>query len=268
MIEVPQQFQPTINVVYPQENTIIFEEWLSMHNIKLDREYLPIHWTSYFVNNGYGQNKQSLLELQHYIDSLPQNKKYWTVCQYDDGILVDVSRLDLLQFNMSKNIGVPIPLLCMPHTYNRMMRKNILASFIGNRTHQIRESIFNIRNGDYYISDRSHSIFEFCEVLSQSIFCLSPRGYGLSSFRMYEGMQYNCIPVYISDEFVIPYNMNFEEFGVLIEAKDAHRIEEILSSILPQEIVIKQDNIKKLYDSHFTYEGLKNQIIQVLKNEN
>ena len=267
MINVPYEYMLDINTVYPYGNYVIFEKWLSQQNIPdTKREYLPIQWTSYFVNNQYGNDKEALKNLQWYIDSLPKDKQYWTCVQYDDGILVDVSGIDLLQFSMSKDIGVKIPLLSMPHQFKKLVQKDILASFVGTWTHQIREHIFRIRNEEYYISDQPHTESEFCDVVSRSIFGLCPRGYGLSSFRIGECLQYGTIPVYISDEFIIPFGLDFNEFGVIIESKDAHRIEEILSSISLLSIIEKQNNIKEVYERYYTYEGAFNEIKQYLES--
>jgi hypothetical protein len=52
-------------------------------------------------------------ELQRFIDKLPKEKKYYTIVQYDDGILNDISGLDIIVYSMGcKKPGYyPIPLL-------------------------------------------------------------------------------------------------------------------------------------------------------------
>lgn len=99
------------------------------------------------------------------------------------------------------------------------------------------------------------------------MFTLCYRGYGANSFRLAECMQYGSIPVYVSDEFIIPWGLDFNEFGVLIEAKDSNRIVEILEAIEPDEIVRKQDNLKIYYDHYYTYESNLKLIIKHLENE-
>lgn len=269
MINVPEQFMPTINTVYPYENYEIFEDWVSHQKIitHTDRHYLPIQWTAYQVNNNYGNDKNALLALQQFVDSLPRDLKYWTICQYDDGILVDLKDLDVLTFSMSKKVGIEMPLLCMPHSFKWNGKKSIIASFIGTHTHPVREHIFKIVNGNYYISDNQHNTHEFCDIVSQSLFGLCPRGYGLNSFRITECMQYETIPVYISDDFIKPFDANFDEFAILIEEKDAHRITEILSQVSELEIVMKQIKIREIYKKYYTYEGAFQNIIRLL-NEN
>lgn len=80
---------------------------------------------------------------------------------------------------------------------------------------------------------------------------------------MYEGMQYNSIPVYLSDEYIIPYNLDFNSFGILL--KPNQNIHQVLSEIEPIEIINKQNKIKELYNDYFTYNGCKKQIIKYLE---
>ena len=233
MIDVPKRFAKQINVIYPPNNLLLFEEWFSMQNLpETEREYLPIQWTAYYVNNNYGQDKVALKELQDFLYSLPTDKRYYTIHQYDDGILNDVGHLDLLQFSMSKNIGYQLPLLSMPHPYQFDGSKLWFGNFIGSRTHPLRNKAEDlIRKKRYYISYDNHPIEKYCEIISKSLFTLCYRGYGCNSFRIAESMQYGSIPVYISDEFILPHGLNFNEFGVLIKEEDVDRTDEILLSI-------------------------------------
>ena len=265
MIHIPEEFTPTINTIYPWENDIIFEDWVSHeHILNTERQYLPIQWTAYHVNNNYGNNPVARKQLQDYVDKLPKDLKYWTICQYDDGVMTDFKDLDILVFSMSKKTGVEIPLLCKPHSYSWNGKKSIFASFIGTHTHPIRENVFNIKNRDFYISDKEHSIQDFCDIISHSLFGLCPRGYGLNSFRIAECMQYETIPVYISDEFIGCFDANFEDYGIVIEEKDANKIEEILKSYTDLQIVDKQLKIKEIYKEYYTYEGAFNKIKKIL----
>src|SRR6478752_346916 len=220
MINTPEWVRPQINVVYPYCNFIEFERWF-YENYKgdvTDREYLPIFWTGYYVNNNYGNDAISLYEMQHYIDNyIDKSKKYFTIVQYDDGILNDVSGLDLLQFNMSKTGEnmYTLPLIGQPYPFKFKSEKKYLANFIGNITHPIREHARTLEDkGGYYISFQKHEPEEYCKIISESIFTLCYRGYGINSFRIQEALQYNSIPVYIYDEFLEPHHTYFNEYGI------------------------------------------------------
>jgi hypothetical protein len=269
MIEIPIEFKPTINTIYPPNNVIEFERWFGeMYNHSLHREYLGVYWCAYQVNNNYGQDKEAMNRLQSFIDSLPRDKKYFTISQYDDGVGVYFKDLDVLQFNMSKNIGVTIPLMCQPHPYTFTEKGKYYCNFIGSLTHPIREYAKQLTsNSLYYISFDNHSIEKYCEIIHNSTFTLAFRGYGANSFRVSESLQYGSIPVVITDEFINPFDLNFEEFGVFIKSEDAHRIEEILNSINVTDILYKQIKCKEVYERYYTYEGAYFKIINYLKSE-
>ncbi len=264
-------FDITINVDYPKNNNPIFEKWVlkNYHNYEVnsDRVYLPIQWTAYYVNNNYGNDKAALGKLQDYLNRCDGSLKYWTCIQYDDAILNDVSHLDLLQFNMSKPYDIPIPLICQPHPYKFSSEKKYLVNFIGSRTHPIRNELekFKGREG-WYISYEPHSIEDYCRIMGESLFTICPRGYGLNSFRCCEGLQYDSIPIYLSDIHIEPFGLNFNEYG--IKVNNSQEIDMFLSGE-PDLVFIADKSIiaKKYYEKYYTYEGCLNQIIKSLEAE-
>lgn len=261
------KFQPHILPIYPPNNFKIFEEWFAGNykGCKTDRVLLPFFPTSYWVNNNYAQDLVAKREAQDYIDSLPNDIKYFVICQYDDGCLIDWKGKDVLEFNMSKKIGVELPLLCMPHPYKFSGEKKYLVNFIGSRTHPIRDELEKYKGREgWYISYERHDIETYCRVISESIFTLCPRGYGSNSFRICEAMQYRSIPVYISDEFIRPFNDRIENWMVVADKNEIGELSERLQL---------WDNATKgvfgitYYNKYYTYEGCFNEIIKYLENE-
>lgn len=270
IVNAPAAFRPHIGPVYPPDNNLIFEEWFRQNYVgcDTDRVYLDCFWTSYWVNHDYGNNKRAKQELQEYVDSLDRSKRYFTICQYDDGVLVNWNGLDVLEFNMSKTNGVMIPLLCQPHPYKFIGPKKWFANFVGGLTHPIRSTANRLMGSDgYYISFSPQHIETYCRILHESMFTLCYRGYGLNSFRISEAIQYGSIPVYISNEFILPYGINFDEFGVLIYESDADSIDEILQAIEPIEVIRKQERLYEVYEKYYTYEGNIKQIVKHLEAE-
>jgi len=266
-------FNPTPHIIpiYPPNNELIFEEWFAENHkgCNTDRELLPVFFTSFYVNNNYGNDLQIRKELQKYLYSLDASKKWFSIVQYDDSILDDTSHLDLLRFEMSKNIGVALPLLCMPHPFTfKGVEKKWFGNFVGSRTHPIRGNADKLRtHPDYFISFDQTPIETYCRIIHESVFTLCFRGYGLNSFRCAEAVQYGSIPVMISDEFIIPSWMNFEDFGVLIKADEAHRIDEILQAIPIQTVIEKQNKLPEAYENFYTYEANLKHIINYLETE-
>lgn len=268
--EVPEQFRPRINTVYPPNNNTEFERWVyeTYKECETDRIYLPVLWTAYYVNNNYGQDKNAIAQLQAFIDSLDKSKKYWSVIQYDDSILNDVSGLDILRFEMSKNNGIPIPLMCEPHPYKFDTPKKYFASFIGSRTHPVRNELEKFKGkAGWYISFDPHPIEDYCRVIHESLFSICPRGYGFSSFRVLESLQLGAIPVYLSDEWVLPNGLTFYDFGCLIHNDKVGELDKILGYLDDEQIQYKQRQLKRIYLEHYTYEGCLINIIDNLELE-
>lgn len=270
--EVPEQFRPRINTIYPPNNNTEFERWVyeTYSKCETDRIYLPIFWTGYYVNHSYGQDKEAINRLQSFIDSLDKSKKFWTVVQYDDSILNDVSGLDILRFEMSKKNGVDIPLMCEPHPYVFDTPKKYLASFVGSRTHPIRNELEQLKGlSEFYISFEPHSAEEYCRVLHESIFSFCPRGYGLNSFRILESLQYGAIPIYRSDDFIEPFSTPFYQIGLKTnpEGESFYTFVSRLLSIGDYHTKQYQDKLPYWFKKFYTYEGCLIHIIENIETE-
>ena len=265
MIEVPEEYQPIQNVVYPSGNQIPFERYFTQKYKELKpntfRRYLPIHWTACYVNNGYGKDKG---ELQTFLNSLDKSLKYFTIIQYDDGILEDVSGLDILVYSMGcKRPGYyPLPLISQPinNNYHELVDKDILMSFFGANTHKIRQSIVNELNNNF-VKLESKPIEQYYDILKRSAFALCPRGYGITSFRLFEAMAFNCIPVYISDDFLEPFNLPMSEYCIKILPDQIKDIPDILSKV---DVPAMQAKVKEYYENYFVYSQCFNSIIKTL----
>lgn len=270
--DTPTYLTPMQFTRYPPDNAITFERWYYNSWTRADereRVYLPIQWTALYCNNGYG-NAPILHTIQKYLDGLDRSKKYYTIVQYDDGILNNIDHLDIKVIAMAgPRIDFAIPMLCTPHKFNypASIKKDIFASFVGSLTHPIRATMIDQLQGKegYYISTKHHDLKEYCQILARSKYALCPRGYGQSSFRIQEAIDFGAIPVYISDEFVLPYNMPTFVFGVICEPYDD------IDNGLKYIDETGQDKICKTIiernKSLYTYAGCKREILQHLANE-
>lgn len=267
MIEVHPDFRPQINQEYPPGNKPIFEEWFFQNfdkNIRTDRTYLPVFWSSFYVNNRYGRDRGTMDMMQRMIDGLPKGIKYYTILQYDDGIMNNISELDIKIFGSGGGrIDYPLPLLCQPHSFHSYNEKTFFANFMGVMNHPIRKQMKEtLKMPKYFIRDKEFSIDDYCKIMAQSTFTLCPRGYGLTSFRICETLQQGSIPVYISDKFILPHNKDFQDYGVLIGSNDINRIDEILSVLTPEEIQNKQFLGALAYKNIYNWEETKRLIYQ------
>jgi hypothetical protein len=127
------------------------------------------------------------------------------IVQHDDCVLFNLHGADVKIFGMGCKGDVQLPLVCQPHKYEfKETNRSIFASFIGSITHPIRKKMVDELQGKdgYFISTELTSLHTYCYIMSQSKYALCPRGYGKTSFRIQEALQYGAIPIYISDEFL------------------------------------------------------------------
>lgn len=268
-IHVPEQFRPSQKRPYPPHSFLTFEEWCynQFTGEESERHYLPIFFTNYYVSNGYGRVPGPIDQLQRFIDTLDKSKSYWSCLQFDDGVLNLIEGLDIKVFAPCAKRDVTIPLMCMPIPFDfDPIKKDIFASFVGRPTHPLRKAVmagYKGRDG-YYLSEDHHGMKNYAAILARSVFSLCSRGYGENSFRTSESLQLGSIPVYISDDHAIPFDLDFEEFGVIVHPKDIAFIDEILKEIPEKEIKRKQKAIPHIYKEYYTYEGCKRQMLKYL----
>ncbi len=258
---------------YPKDNLLIFEEWYFMYHTSeaaRGRLYLPIFWTGYYIRCGYGKDAMAIQSLQEYINTLDRTKKYYTIVQYDDGILNDLTDLDIRVFSMSgKPMHYPLPLICSPHSYQYSGERDIFMSFVGRRTHRVRDQLIDCYKDhpDCLVTDTLHSLEDYCEILSRSIFALCPRGYGPTSFRIAEAIQYGAIPVYISDYLIFPHHFVFPGLAIPLDKNfDPASLLACLQN-QPAEIQDYRKDMPEIFQKYYSYEGNKQLILENLYHD-
>lgn len=268
----------------PPDNAVIFEEYFGLkyndsNRGENDRIYLPCYWTNYYVSKGHATEDMS--ELQEELDALPRDKSYFTICQWDDGILQDLKDLDIYVYGQGGYGDYPIPLNCIPHGSHQSSKFDIkptLASFIGtiDDRHSVREEMADVfaNEKDCVIEDRRGKGFfhRFTKVMSESKFALCPRGYGKTSFRICEALEVGVIPVYIYDDPWIPFPdiLPFEGYGVLCHVDKLINLPEYLRELSKDEDLMKQmrENGKIAYNRFYDYEGCRQQILRMEREYN
>lgn len=262
--------------VYPPYHTgdyleDYFYKRFEKENPSVERDYIGISWTTLYCDN----KREGL---QEFLNSLPKDRKYFTVSQHDDAPQ-ELLPPDTICFSAGGNIQrpniIPIPLICsqLNINYNDTHKRQILASFVGSATHPIRikmaESCKSHKNLPIYMKGWTPSVnqneFEtFVTLTLNSKFCLCPRGYGLNSFRLYEAMQLGCVPVVITDNYYLPWKdeLNWKEFAVLIDENELPYILDILESISEEHLNKMKNKIREVYSKYFTMHGMYDNILK------
>jgi hypothetical protein len=269
MVDVPLRFKPVQSIEYPEGNKIPFERYFEQYFVENRpetlRKYLPVHFCAFIVNHGQGTYEKQMAWLQKYIDELPRDEKYFCICQHDNGLMFDVSHLDILVYSMGNNTPsyYPIPLISQPLncTPFEVCKKDILYSFVGADTHTIRWQLVNELKSEWVRFEKiSHDAY--VDELKRTTFSLCPRGFGITSFRLFESLHFGAIPVYISDDgYWEPFNIPFETYGIKLKSSDIKNLDSILAQI---NIPEKQAAVKEFYNNYCVYSSCADKIIQTL----
>lgn len=270
ILSVKHQFQPrTQPFKYPKHNRDFgveqdFLKYLLKHKelvaenpATADWHYLPIYWTKWHLNHDFG--KSSLLELQREVNRLIlDDSKTFTICQYDDGPLVDLGGT-LVFFASRKTIeGIDIPLLCATHRKPLFEPlKKYLASFMGRLSnHPIRQEMAECLRDrdDVYIYDGTRATRDFVYKTLESDIALCPRGYGGSSFRFFEAMQLGVVPFLIGDLDTRPFKkfINWDELSLF--SQSASELNDILDSLQKADLRLMGKKAAEFWKKELTYQ--------------
>lgn len=250
-----------------------FYAWYTKKNVKSSRKYIDIFWTNIYCNSAVG--KGTRVNIQNELNCLDPNGSYFTVCQHDDGPMENLPE-DTLIFSAGGNRKhgniIPIPLICSKLVNEPINEtKTILCSFIGSLTHPIRKEMCSrwANDDDFVIGAQEwkaevpkRNLMLFKTFTSKSTFTLCPRGYGKTSFRLYEALQLGSIPVYISDEHYLPWTdeLDWNEFCVLLKPNQINNLKEILLTYNEERIKSMIEKGKSIYNKYFSLNGMCEQI--------
>ncbi|CAN6456629.1 unnamed protein product [Victoria cruziana] len=102
--------------------------------------------------------------------------------------------------------------------------------------------------------DRIQSKESYRENMKSSKYCICPGGYEVNSPRVVEAIYYECVPVVVSDDYVLPFDevLNWDAFAVILREKDIPRLKEILLSIPDYRYRMLQLGVRRV-QKHFLW---------------
>lgn len=294
ILDIGKQFRPKTSIVYPPfKNGRYMEEYFydyvinPENNIKIDtdRVYIPAFWTNIQNHPNFSNMKDSLnILLKHATQLLPNSTNYFTVVQADLGVELVLPKNTLVFGACYGDIPLPLiyeditnKLLNTQRLEQQQQQRKILGSFVGTYTHPLRQKIFlsvgrnssfKFQTSDTWTNSVSQPQADtFIRTTLNSKFCLAPRGFGRSSFRFFEAIQLDTIPVYFWDDIEwLPYKdiLDYSKFSVSIHESDINKTAEILKSISNDKYASMLEELKRVRH-YFTLEGMSEYIIGKLK---
>ena len=250
----------------PWLENVFYDAWLTLEP-RPSRIYVPVAWTDSM------HMKTLRLHMQQVINQLNPMFKYFTVMQASLGFnhpLLNLhvpTNLDFLVFAAGSGIPplrtVPIPLLKEELKPKGLSKSITASSQCTARTHIIRSVLQKWYSPSYLFLNPSD---DWKIITESSNFSFCPRGYGPTSFRLYETLQLGTIPIYVwEDEKWLAFEdkVDWNEFAIIVEFKD---IELITKKIAEANITRMQEALAK-HRHMFTYEYTVKYILERISLE-
>jgi hypothetical protein len=249
--------------------------------------YIDIFWNCLFHQVGIKQTVDYVknMVIEKCKKAAEESKIVFTICQWDDNISFGADKPDNLIIYSSchyDNVILPLNAEDISKKLIGIKRKNftekdILCSFVGSNTHNVRDNMRRCLNnvpGFYFHMDAWKDIISdeaanrFIDITMRSKFGLAPRGYGVSSFRFFEIMEMGVIPIYIHDGIIgLPFMdiLDYNLFSIVLHINDIYQLPGILNNIDETKYNSMLREMKKVR-LWFTMEGTCEYILQDLRS--
>jgi len=170
-------------------------------------------------------------------------------------------------FIRGKDVSLPETFLRSPRRPLRDIggrpaaQRTILAFFAGQMHGRVRPVLLKYwgdKDADMRIYSRlPHRITRkrnYVQHMKSSKYCICPMGYEVNSPRIVEAIYYECVPVIIADNFVLPFDaaLNWSAFSVVVPESDVPKLKEILLAIPESRYITLQSNVKRV-QKHFLW---------------
>lgn len=170
-------------------------------------------------------------------------------------------------FIRGRDVSLPETFLRSPRRPQRDIggkpaaQRSILAFFAGQMHGRVRPILLQYWGGkdaDMRIYGRlPHRIsrrMNYVQHMKSSKYCICPMGYEVNSPRIVEAIYYECVPVIIADNFVLPFDdaLDWSTFSVVVPEKDVPKLKEILLEIPESQYITMQSNVKRV-QKHFLW---------------
>jgi len=185
-----------------------FEEYACDYFLN-DPKFIPAYWTR-IINSC---SREIVLNCCMELASRETADGSFCIATHDDApIKIWGDRVKY--FSAGGKVGgtIPIPLIAGDFPY-LPAEKNIFAHFCGSITHDCRKDILQfaqdpgvivrLKQWNPVVSKEDEA--ENFNDMARATFAFCPRGYGGTSFRLYEAIRLKCIPIYVSDVHSLPF---------------------------------------------------------------
>ncbi|XP_057536242.1 probable glycosyltransferase At3g07620 [Amaranthus tricolor] len=134
-------------------------------------------------------------------------------------------------------------------------QRTILGFFAGRMHGRIRPALLNYwkeKDLDLHVYEQLPEQISYDDMMKKSKYCLCPSGFEVASPRIVEAMYAGCVPVLISQNYVLPFSdvLNWSSFSVQVLVSDIPNLKKILMGIPYQKYLEMQKGVEQV-QQHF-----------------
>ncbi|EHA8590389.1 Exostosin family protein [Cocos nucifera] len=142
---------------------------------------------------------------------------------------------------------IPRQLLSPP--FPDLSDRPYLAFFAGGNHGPIRPLLLHHwkgRHDDFPVYEYLPKGLDYYSFMLKSRFCLCPSGHEVASPRIVEAIYAECVPVLISESYVLPFGdvLRWEAFSVSVPVAEIPRVREVLESVGEEELRRLREGVK------------------------
>ncbi|KAL7738237.1 hypothetical protein ACLKA6_006569 [Drosophila palustris] len=149
-----------------------------------------------------------------------------------------------------------------------------MSSYVHGIGSETRNSLFHLHNGRDMVmvttcrhgkswrelqdnrcdeDNREYDRYDYETLLQNSTFCLVPRGRRLGSFRFLEALQAGCIPVLLSNAWVLPFEskIDWKQAAIWADERLLLQVPDIVRSISAERIFALRQQTQVLWERYF-----------------
>jgi hypothetical protein len=187
--------------------------------------------------------------------------------QLSNVLIADIA-LALFERGLNPNMISMPALLIVFARFVQPETRPILASFQGANSHPVRQSLQRLSNGTSIVVnlvDRARhfgkinavglkSDLDYERLLANSTFAFVPRGDALFSYRLLKVMSFGAFPIILPDGRILPFDqtVQWQEFSLHVHAEAIPRIPYILSRLMPDDILARQEKTLAACQTHLS----------------
>ncbi|KAK3001299.1 hypothetical protein RJ639_021943 [Escallonia herrerae] len=136
-----------------------------------------------------------------------------------------------------------------------LSNRTVLAFFAGQLHGRIRPALFQHwkdKDEDIRVYEKVPEGVSYEEMMKKSKYCICPSGYEVATPRIVEAIYAECVPVLISQHYVIPFSdvLNWDAFSIQVSLSEIPNLKEILMGTPEDKYVRMHEGVKQV-QRHF-----------------